>query len=160
MSDLELISIMAVSLGVIVATVYYTLTLRNTNRTRQAELFMEIYDRYNDADMLERYMDVMDTEWKNAKEGYEKIINPRKYKSFWVVINFYEGIGVLVKEKLVNIRFVALLMAGTTRRFWEKLEPVVKKLREVRNYPRYASETEFLYNTLIKYMEQHHELKT
>lgn len=76
------------------------------------------------------------------------------------MIRFFEGIGVLVRQKLVDLRFVTLLMAGTTRRYWEKLRPVVLKLRKEIDYPRCGSETEYLDGVLMEYMEKHPELKT
>ena len=37
------------------------------------------------------------------------------------MIRFYEGIGALVKEKLIDLRFVSLLMAGDVKQFWNRL---------------------------------------
>ena len=73
---------------------------------------------------------------------------------------FYEGLGVLVKEGYIDIRLVALLMTGRIRVFWEKFEPIIDELREFHNYPRWMSETEYLYNELMKYLDEHPELKT
>jgi len=33
-------------------------------------------------------------------------------------------------------------------------------VREIRAFPRYWAETEYLYNELMKYLEEHPELKT
>jgi hypothetical protein len=44
--------------------------------------------------------------------------------------------------------------------FWEKLAVIIEQWREARNYPRLASETEYLYDELIQYMQEHPELKT
>lgn len=45
MVTLETILDAVPALGIIVALVYYTLTIRNQNRTRQAQLFMNIYSQ-------------------------------------------------------------------------------------------------------------------
>jgi hypothetical protein len=160
MDELQVLSLLSVSAGVIVAVVYYTLLLRDTNKTRQAQLFMEVYKQMSDPVFLGSYTDLMNTEWKDIDEGYRKITSPGTFKSFWQVTSFFEGIGVLVRQNLVDLRFVALLMAGTTRRYWEKIGPFVMKLRKEIDYRRCGSETEYLYNVLMGYMEEHPELRT
>ena len=74
---------------------------------------------------------------------------------------FYEGLGVLVKEGYVSIRLVALLMTGMTRRWWERIYKAwIEDGREKGNFKRWMSEAEYLYNDLMKYLEEHPELKT
>ena len=71
-----------------------------------------------------------------------------------------EGVGVLVREELLDIRFVALLLSGHVQMFWEKNLPIIDEWRQFWNNPRVWSETEYLYNALMKYMEEHTELNT
>ena len=70
-----------------------------------------------------------------------------------------EGIGVLVREGYVNVRLVALLTSGSVRIGWEKLRDYAYEARERYNWPRYAIEYEYLYNTLMEYAEKHPELQ-
>ena len=51
MVDAQTISIIFAGVSMGVAAIYYTLNLRNTIKTRQAQLFMSLYDTYMD----ERY---------------------------------------------------------------------------------------------------------
>jgi len=44
--------------------------------------------------------------------------------------------------------------------YWEKLRPIVEDVRRLQNAPRSGSESEYLYNELMKYLEKHLELKT
>ena len=68
--------------------------------------------------------------------------------------------GVLVKAGLLDIHLIALSFAGATRQLWEKLEPLLEPMREKFEYPRMWSETEYLCRELMKYMDEHPELKT
>ncbi len=43
--------------------------------------------------------------------------------------HFYEGLGVLVKEGMLNIRWIALLFCAPTRWYWEKYLPIVEEGR-------------------------------
>ncbi len=74
------------------------------------------------------------------------------------VVFFYEGIGVLVKEDILDIRWVALLMSGMTRDYWERLAPYVSNIRDALDRPRFVIEWEYLYNELMKYIEEQPEL--
>jgi len=136
--------------------------------TRQAQLFMNIYNQsFTNREWLNAYNKVLTTHWDNYEE-YLKIAdfrNPessdREYlEAQSYVSSFYEGLGVFVKEGLVDIRLIALTMTYMTRNYWEKIAPVVYESRKRYNYPRMLSEFEYLYDELMKYIEEHPELKT
>ena len=155
------------ALGVIVALVYYTLTIRNQNRTRQAQLFMNIYNQsFANQEWLDAHMKVMRTHWESYEEYMQKIDwNSDESDSEFIraanlVYCFYEGLGVFVKEGLVDIRMIALTMTWMTRTLWEKIAPMIYESRKRMNYPRMLSEFEYLYDELMKYIEEHPELKT
>ena len=133
--------------------------------TRQAQLFMNIYNQgFTNPQFLEAMLTVSHLHWESLEE-YQALLdytNPETRNNrlaMTMLIGFYEGVGVLVKENLLDIRMVALLMTGPMKSFWEKLEPIVEERREYRNYPRWVSETEYLYNELMKYISEHPEFK-
>ncbi len=68
-------------------------------------------------------------------------IHSKEISKFNTWVTYYEGLGVLVKEGLIDIKLVAQTMAGSTRMFWEKIKPYAAELRARTNYPRYMSET-------------------
>jgi hypothetical protein len=82
------------------------------------------------------------------------------HRTIRAIVGMSEGLGVLVKEGLLDIRYVALMWAGTTRMFWDVGEPLLPGLAERWKYPRLWSETAYLCRELIKYMEAHPELAT
>jgi hypothetical protein len=136
--------------------------------TRQAQLFMNIYNQsFTNREWLNAYNKVMTTHWDSYEE-YLKIAdfrNPDSSDKEYLeaqsyVSSFYEGLGVFVKEGLVGIRLVALTMTFMTRSLWEKLAPVVYESRKRWDYPRMLSEFEYLYDELMKYVEEHPELMT
>ena len=141
-------------------------TQQQTLETRQAQLFMGIYNQTNSRDFVAARTFVAQQDFSNFADFmqiYDRNLNPESlinYESLDYMINFYEGLGVLVKENLIPIRYVALLMAGITRKLWEKHALVVDEIRKAENQPRIASEWEYLYNELMKYMEEHPELAT
>jgi len=55
--------------GVIAGFSYYVLTVRNQNRTRQAQLFMQMYNRWNTLELRTQFDIVMNADW-NDYEGF------------------------------------------------------------------------------------------
>ena len=49
---------------------------------------------------------------------------------------------------------------GRTRSFWEKLKPIKDEARVDMGYMRWMSETEYLYDELLRYLDKHPELST
>ena len=87
--------------------------------------------------------------------------DPEFNKATSLLGNFYETLGVAVKAGFMDIHIVALMWAGATRMFWENIvEPIIEDMRKHYNYPRAWSETEYLCRELVKYMDEHPELKT
>ncbi len=127
--------------------------------TRQAQLFMNIYNQsFANQEWLDAYTKVMRTHWESYEEYMQKQDwNSDESDSEFIraanlVYSFYEGLGVFVKEGLVDIRMIALTMTYMTRTLWEKIAPMIYKSREQLNYPRMLSEFEYLYDELMKYI--------
>lgn len=162
MVSLEVVAILLSGISISASLFYYASVLKNQNETRQAQLYMQISNRYEDKHTASQWV------WRNieykdfddfwAKYGVD--VNP----DFWMrdssIFTWYENVGVLVKEGMLNMRLVALSWAGASRMVWEKLEPILPQLRKQFNYPRMWSETEYLFRELIKYMKEHPELST
>ena len=161
MVTVETISIAFTGLSISIAAFYYIGTLRNANRmreltiksqenaleTRQAQLFIQLFNRFNDANFYSKYDESVNrSEWKEYEQERETI---------GLVAAFFEGIGVLVEQKLVNINLVSKLMSTNIMAFWENVEPVIREYRD-RNQNPYAWEyVEWLYDNIkLKRLER------
>ena len=162
--------------SLVVGIVYYITIMRNQQRnqelslkaqehtleTRQAQNFMQMYNRLQDSMGDLNSVELMQNAKFDTIEEFLELMNTDK--TFGIFIRkyggFYEGLGVLVKEGLLNVRFVALMWGGTTRMYYELIEPILEDWRKVINYPRLWSESEYVCKEVIKYMDEHPELKT
>jgi hypothetical protein len=128
--------------------------------TRKAQMFMQIYNEsYNNDSFIDAYVRLADFNI-NSYDEYQKLMEDEdNKKASTKVAMFYEGVGVLVREGHISIRLFALLMTGMTRSWWERLyKSYVEEGREKRNFKRWMSESEYLYNKMMKYHEEHPEL--
>ncbi|MFH1180279.1 MAG: hypothetical protein V1710_07960 [Candidatus Bathyarchaeota archaeon] len=174
LGTLQAVSYIMGSLGVFVAAVYYILNIQNNRRnqelmlkaqqqtleTRQAQMFMNIYDKYSSAQFLKAYEKVVYTPWSTWEEFSKLWEDPEFNEAAILIATTYEGMGVLIKEGLLDIRLVALLMCGRVRQYGEKIMPILNDGRRAMGYRRWLSEVEYLYHELISYVGEHPELDT
>jgi len=182
LATLQAISYIVGSFGVFVAAVYYVVNMRATLQvrreayrtqqlalksqeqaleTRQAQLFMDLYKMCSGSEYMDAWDAFQNNKGKSVEELKKVYSNDPEFRH--AIIKFlwyYEGMGVLVKEGLLDIRLIALLMTGMIKQWWEWWGPVAKEISVEWNWPRYAIETENLYDELTKYLEKHPELKT
>ena len=128
--------------------------------TRQAQLFMQLYDRWT-FDIGEKFWDFLDVDIKTAEEYSDKFKRDKEFaRNVSTLARFHEGLGVLVRFGLLDIKYIAYLASWPTRMYWEKYKPIIADIRRIQNAPRSDSEAEYLYNRLMQYLEEHPELKT
>jgi hypothetical protein len=150
--------------GVIAGLTYYIMTVNNQNRTRQAQLFMPIYSRFQEKDFMRQFSDITNiwdwTDFDDFSEKYGPNTNPEAYSSWLMVLTYFEGVGVLVKRKLIDPYLVDDLMSGLIIRLWEKSKSYIIGVRKLRKWPQFAEYVEYLYNEIKPIAEkQHLELK-
>lgn len=159
MVEVETISIVFTGLSISLAAFYYISTLRNTQRTqqlqletRQAQLLMQIYNNWRNAEQLRLFAKSFLMEWDSYEDFQSKysIDNFEERLPFTSMSYFFEGVGVLVEEGLLDIRLVAKLISGDLIMHWERFEPIIREHRERRNYQQYFDKVEFLYDQVIK----------
>ena len=133
---------------------------RTELETRQAQLFMQLYDRWT-FDIGEKFWDFLNVETRTGEEWREKFKTDRNYLRMASILSrWHEGVGVLVRFGLLDIKYIAHLASWPTRAYWEKLKPIIEDVRKLQGNPRSGIESEYLYNRLMDYMDRHPELKT
>jgi len=160
LAEIQAAYYMVAATGVLVAAVYYILNMRASIQTRQAQLFMQLYDRWT-FDIGEKFWNFLDVDIKTAEEYFDKFKKDKEYaRNVSILARYHEGLGVLVRFGLLDIKYIAYLASWPTRVYWEKYKPIIADIRKIQNAPRSDSETEYLYNRLMQYLEEHPELKT
>ena len=117
MADLQTVSIVLAGASVSIAAIYYVLTLRNTNRTRQAQLFMDLYRNWTSPEMSKIYGRTRYGErklnyqewgkiWEKPGDPTSRLVDLDAYSDYQTLANFFEGIGVLVRRRLIDLDLV------------------------------------------------------
>ena len=146
------VSIIMASASVIVGVVLAILQLRDQVRTRQAQLFMELYNHFSNREFMGYLAEVIHlVEYEEFDESENKptfLLGETDIEiasKVGEVCAFFEGMGLLVKRKLIDINLVAELLSSPVCWVWEKLEKRIKRAREIRQRPQIWEWFEYLY---------------
>lgn len=150
--DIPSISTLVAAAGVLVGVTISIMELRNIVRARHAELFLDLYDHYNDPTFVSRFSDLLfNWSWEDYEDWHKRFspqANIADYSSWASVGNYFKGVGVLVKEKMIDIRLVEKLMGEPFLKYWEKCEPIITEFRKDYKLQKAWESAEYLYNEL------------
>lgn len=146
MVDVQTVSIVIASASVVVGVVYYALQLKHQNRMRQIDLVMRLNTIWVGKDFLEAYARVMDRDSKEYDTA--SLGNFSRWTAEMQIGIFFNDMAFLVYRGLADLEVVDTLFPVVAT--WEKLQPLVAKLREFRNDPTYYEYLERLYDELKK----------
>jgi len=151
MLDIPSISAIVAALGVIVGVVFTVLQLRDLVKTRQTDLVMRLYSIFGGKEHMEAYYRVITTEFRSYEEFAKKYpLGTPEATALDTFCAFYEGIGVLLHRKLIDIGLVDDLFTTPITSGWEKIGPVIKEARERWKRPQIWEWFEYLYNEMQK----------
>lgn len=153
--------ITAVAAGI--AVFYYIISVRNTLKnmqttleTRQAQLFMQLYTHFTETEFFDKFTDIITWKWEDYDDFLQKYgrkANPKAWNSIGSVAAYFEGIGVLVHRKFLDVDLVGELMSRHVVMFWEKIEPISKEMRRRLKVP-VDLYLEHLYNEIKPFMQK------
>jgi hypothetical protein len=138
--DVQTISIALGGIGLFIAAINSIISSRKADQqrqteiqTRQAELLMQLYDRWSSKDFRRDSWDLGKVRGYNSedirrffdRENLDDIIK------LTTQATFYEGVGVLVEEGLIDINLVDKLLRNNILGNWESLEPLIREMRHI-----------------------------
>lgn len=144
-------------LGIVSAIAYYIVISRNANKTRKAQLFMQLYENFQRPDFWKRYGEIIFLHEYNDFEDWWERYGPENIDTFssWMSFGTYFcGIGVLIKSNLIDIDLVDDLLGDYVIWVWKKWEPLMKEFGEGVERPQSVVWVEYLYNELKKKREK------
>jgi len=163
MIDIQTISILIAAASVVIGVSDFILSSRYAREerrreleTRQAQLFMTIYDSFHHPEFFDRYTDFLSWHWDDYDDFMKRYgpKNPKAWYGMGSVAAFFEGIGVLVHQKLIDVDLVAQLMARHVLLFWERIRPISEGMRKQLKMPDIDMWLEYLYNEIKPIVEK------
>jgi len=152
--------------GILVGIAYYVMNLNYTRKnqeetfkTRTATFFHNVIGHVlSNSEALKYFSIVENTPFSSIEEYHELRKNPNFYRATQYVRNFFELAGIYLKNGLIDIEMVAQLHPYLFLWFWEMNRDEIYDFRNRRNVKNFYQNTEYAYNALKKYFEEHPEL--
>jgi hypothetical protein len=149
--DVSTVSVMVASAGVLVAAAYYVLQMRHQTKLRQTDMVMRLYTTFGSPEFQKASLKMRDMELADYDDYRKRYESDVESKTAWLsVAAFFEGIGVLVHKKLIDISLVDDLFSTPVIIGWEKIEHLVESERKHRSRPQIWEWFEYLYNEIKK----------
>ena len=171
MVDYQTISIMFTGLSVSLAAFYYIMTLRNTQKnqelvrkaqeqaleTRRTQLLMHVFQEMSSEASMRRFADVMNMEWEDYgdyESKYGSDDHPEQFAKRLSVWRTFQGIGLLLKDGLVDADGLYDLIGSAVIFQWVKWESIFKEFRVRYGLPDDYELFESLYHEMMKVRRQ------
>ena len=156
MVDIQTISIAVASAGVFVAAIYYILQVRHQTRMRKTDLLMRLHSATTTKEMIEAALKFVNTNYSDYDDfvkKYGSLYSEGEVQTAYLMIGqFFEGIGVLVKNGLADIDLVYQFFAVKT--YWMKMKPLVEAIRKQSSSSRVFEWFEYLSDEVEKREQQ------
>jgi hypothetical protein len=155
--DIPSISAMVAAAGVLVGVALTVLQLRAFVKDRHIDLAfrMNPWMNISGSELTEAIAKVWSLEYKDYDDFVERYGFPvpserPEQKALHMIMNYFEGIGLLLKRNLMDVDFAWDLFGSSYFVAWEKVKPLVEGLRKQYDTPDAWSYFEYLYNEMKK----------
>ena len=170
MIEISLIRDLVAIFGVIAGFSYYVLTVKATRRnqeqqleTRQAQLYMQIFNRFASEEGTNRALEILESEWKDYEDFNNKYgsDNNREWASKRNhVFMEHDAIGYLLHRGLLDIDMVYQINGYATKLVWDHFKSIIQEQRKQLDWPDWMRWFEYLANRIDEYEKQQTQFKT
>lgn len=142
------ISVVIAAASVVAASTFYSFQIRNQMRVRKTDLVMRLYSTWDSLEFQEAFHAVYRSDTHDLDSTLASLEGKRHVGSY--VFYFYDQVGALLRRKLIDYDLVDDLLGNSTRQLWEKVEPVIREVRERSDDPRLYEHFEYLYEEMTR----------
>lgn len=144
------ISTAVAALSVVVGVVFAILQMRDAAKARHTELIIELNPALKvGADEISESLPKI---WNLDYDGYDDYLQkygePLADKAFYVVTEYYNGLGFLLHRRLIDIDEIDYLLSGSIEETWNRVRPVVEAMRVRYDMPGLCEWFEYLHDRM------------
>jgi len=144
MVDVQTVSIAVASTGVFLAAIYYIIQIRHQTKVRQTDLVMRLYSTFGSKEFQDAWTRIESIEFKN----YDEYVKKYGSGDYVQCATFFEGIGVLLQNRLIDINLVDALFGVPLKYMYERMKPIIEGNKQQFHNQRVFEYFEYLYNEM------------
>ena len=157
MVDLQTVSIVIAAASVVIGVIVSLFSMRNVAKSRQASLFSDFQNRAYDKDFIKDMTEINEFwSWDSAEDFFAKYGpggNMDAFATFVTVGMYYDGMGRLLREKLIDKRLIPEFLVVAIVHFGRKIKRDSRKMEEMFGSPLAFDNIEYLYRE-VRNMQQ------
>ena len=149
------------TVSIMVGIAYYLMILQNQQKTqkhqqetKKTQLFMQLYQSSSNVENSETYWDIIGYEWDDYEDFVNKYGPRANPESAHRVIAYYyvlDGLGMLVRNDVIDIETVYRMLGRRIINIWFKVETIMEELRkELDPGPDYLEDFEYLALEMVR----------
>lgn len=150
MDDISIIVSSITTISILIGIIFTVMEIRHFNKTRKTEIIMKIYNRFSKREMVEAVMKIGTATFESLEDYRDKY----GFTEFSEVATLFEGLGVLLEQKLIDIKMVDRLFGPSLNTLWERMIPIINGMRKGLNEPFFFSHFENLIKRLNIYRKK------
>jgi len=140
--------------GVIGGFSYYVMVVRNASRARKTQLLLQLRQTLMNIEFQRSAIDLIDSDFTTFDEfleKYDSTVNPDNYAHRARLWQYFDGIGYLLHENLIDLDSVYHLIGGIQPEMhWLKWKPIIEENRKRYDNPDQFIWFEYLANEFKK----------
>jgi hypothetical protein len=150
--DIQTISVVIASASVVGSAIYYLIETKHQRRIRQTESIIRLSPWFNmDAKEIQAAIStVCSTEYTEYKDYIAKYAGKPEQTALKLLGNYFEGVGMLVHMKLVEMDIVFNFWGDIAESVWDDNEELIDNMRKDTGTPFTFQYWEFLVKELKK----------
>ena len=154
MFSLEVVALVLTGLGLTASIIYYANIIKNANKARQTHEYMQIFQSKHDLESYKSGFFIMNMKWIDFEDYMEKYSVKKNPEAAAIVesqTSYMEGLGVMVKQNMVDVETVYQMIGTRVIMYWFILESMLKEFRRPEwATPDYMRNFEYLANKMIE----------
>ena len=130
--DIQTISVVIASASVIGSAIYYLIEIRHERKTRQTESIIRLSPWFSLSakEIQEAISNVCSAEYTDYEDYLAKYSGKPQQISLKLLGNYFEGIGLLVHMKLVELDIVISFWGDVAESIWVNNEELINSMRK------------------------------
>ena len=151
MVSIDVFAFVLTGLGLAASILYYANMLANANKTRKAQLFLNIYNVTLDEAMNNKWYEAMTANLKDYQRN-QAVPRTKDLHTLW---QKYNGIGHLMMQGLLDVESAYHYSEGWRGALlWMKWGKVIKDSRKVGTNPDYMDGFEYMAGRIMEYRNE------
>jgi hypothetical protein len=148
--DITSFSAIVAAISVVVGVIFAIIQMRHATKTRTTGLVIQLNPalRADLGDLIESSNIIWKQEFTTYEEYIEKYGNPWTDKPLLTLLAYNDGLGYLLRKRLIDKEIIEYLSEGNITVIWEKLQPIITGMRENYHLPDMFESFDYLYNEL------------